>query len=222
MSSPEATSQPARPPSLVTARWQPALWGIGRCICRAITTQLFDLRTYHSYNVPRAGGALLISNHQSNLDPVLLAVNLHRQVDYMAKAELFENSRFAWLIRALNALPVRRGEGDIAAVKEVIRRVGAGRVVTVFPEGTRTRDGQIGTILPGIAVIVRRAQAPVIPAVIDGSFQAWPKGSKLPRAHPIRIMYGKAMNFEGMKANQIIEEIGSTMRRMLAALREMN
>jgi 1-acyl-sn-glycerol-3-phosphate acyltransferase len=197
----------------------PILWDILKMPCRIVTSLMFDLKVYGREHIPPEGGALLLSNHQSNLDPVLLAVQLQRKISFIAKSELFENRIFSWLIRSLNAFPVRRGETDVGAIKEAIRRLREGRILTMFPEGTRTRDGNIGKIQPGIAMLVRRAGVPVIPAVIDGSFQAWPRGVKLFRPYPIRVMYGPAMDVGNMKGHQIVDLIDKTLREMLEKLR---
>lgn len=194
-------------------------WNACKMPCRLFTTLAFDLKSYGCQHVPQRGGALLISNHQSVLDPVLLGVHLHRPISFIAKAELFENPKFSWLIRNLNAFAVRRGQADVAAIKEALNRVKDGQVVTLFPEGTRSRDGSLNTIQPGIAMLVRRAEAPVIPAVIDGAFRSWPKGSKLPRAVPIRVMFGPPLQVEGMKGDQIVPMIARTMQGMLDELR---
>ena len=195
------------------------IWDSLQMLCRIGTTLGFNLHAFGKENIPRSGGVLLVSNHQSNLDPILLAVQLRRKVSFLAKVELFQNRYFGWLIRELNAFPVRRGEGDIGAVREAINRLKEGRVLTLFPEGTRTRTGELGTIQPGIAMIVRRAQAPVIPAVIDGAFRAWPSGSRLPHPHPVRVLYGRPLHLSHLKANEIVATIGLTLRSMLAELR---
>jgi len=197
----------------------PLLWDSLQIFCRIITTLMFDLHVFGKHNIPTSGGVLLVSNHQSNLDPVLLAVQLRRKVSYFAKVELFQNRFFGWLIRELNAFPVRRGEGDIGAVREAIRRLKEGRMLTLFPEGTRTRDGHIGPIQPGISMIVRRAGVPVVPAVIDGAYRAWPRGQKLPRAWPIRVMFGRPLDVENLRPVQIVDLISTTLRSLLAELR---
>lgn len=199
----------------------PRLWSPLRSLCRIFTDSVFRLRTYGISNVPRCGGVLLICNHQSNLDPVVVAVHLRCAVSFLAKAELFEHPGFGWLISELNAFPVRRGEGDVGAVRETIRRLREGRILTLFPEGTRTPNGEIGAIMPGIAMIVRRAQVPVIPAVVDGAYLAWPRDAKFPRPHPIKVLYGPPMAVEGLKGEQIISLIDRTLRGMLAELRGM-
>lgn len=199
----------------------PQVWKGLRALFRIITTLAFDLRTWGADHVPPHGGALLVSNHQSNLDPILLAVRVQRPVSFFAKAELFEVPGFGALIRQLNAFPVRRGEGDIAAVKEAIRRLKEGRVLTVFPEGTRTRTrtGEIGTIQPGVAMIIRRAEVPVIPAVIEGAHRAWPRGQAFPSAYPVRVLYGAPMKLHDYAPRDIIEVIEQTLRTMQTAVR---
>jgi 1-acyl-sn-glycerol-3-phosphate acyltransferase len=137
----------------------------------------------------------------------------------MAKFELFEHKQFGWLIRNLNAFPIRRGEADVSAIKEAIHRLQEGRILTMFPEGTRTRDGSIGRIQPGIARLIRRAEVPVIPGVIDGAYLAWPRGQKMPHAHPVRVAYGPALDLQGIKGTEIVPLIQRTLESMLADLR---
>jgi 1-acyl-sn-glycerol-3-phosphate acyltransferase len=198
------------------------LWNLGRTICRVYTSREFDLKVYGVHHIPRSGGVLIVSNHQSYLDPVLIGVQICRPMSYLAKSELFEKPAFSWLIRNLNAFPVRQGEGDVGAVKETIRRLAEGHMLTMFPEGTRTPDGTLQPIQPGIGLIVRRAGVPVVPAVIDGSFEAWPRQDLLPHAHPIRVLFGSPMELGKMKTGEIVSEIGVTLRRMFDDLRGGN
>src|SRR5438132_394261 len=87
------------------------LWKFCRAVCYVGCTLLFDFKSYGVKNVPKTGGALMVSNHQSYLDPVLLGVNVPRPMSYLAKSELFVNRFFGWLIRSLHAFPVRQGKG---------------------------------------------------------------------------------------------------------------
>jgi 1-acyl-sn-glycerol-3-phosphate acyltransferase len=198
------------------------LWKFLQLITRIWTSFMFDLKTYGTRNVPRTGGVLLVSNHQSYLDPPLIAVHLLRPVSFMARSTLFENPLFSRLITELQAYPVRRGEADIGAIKETIRRLNAGNAVNVYPEGSRTETGEIGPIEKGIALIVRKANVPVVPVAIDGSFQAWPKGDKLFHSHPIRIIYGKPMHLHDLKADEIVAQIDAALRDLLNRLRAGN
>ncbi len=116
------------------------------------TTLCFDLKVYGSDRVPRSGGVLLLSNHQSFLDPVLIGVRLPRPLSYMARSELFTvNPAFTWIIRKLGAFPVRQTGSAAGAVKTAIGRLKDGHALNIFPEGSRTEDGEIGPIEGGAA-----------------------------------------------------------------------
>jgi 1-acyl-sn-glycerol-3-phosphate acyltransferase len=206
-----------RPPEKPTIVYQ-----IGRVICRVTCDRWFDLKVYGARHVPRSGGVLIVSNHQSYLDPVVLAVKLQRPLSFLAKSELFEHPSFSWLIRSLNAYPVRQGEGDVGAVKETIGRLKEGHALNLFPEGTRTPDGTIQPMQAGVGLIVRRAGVPVVPAVIHGSLEAWPKKKKLFHPHPIRVQYGPPMELKDLKASEIVRRIDVTLRRMFDELRGRN
>jgi 1-acyl-sn-glycerol-3-phosphate acyltransferase len=210
-----AAPEPVEPPPHVPD----LMWKCVQVISTIVCWAMFDFKIYGGENVPAEGGALLVSNHQSYLDPVLLAVKLKRPMSYLAKSELFKNPAFAWLIRSLNAFPLRQGKGDKAAIEETIRRLQQGHLLTLFPEGTRTLDGEIQPMQRGAALVVRRAGVPIIPVVLDGSFQAWPKGSKIFHPHPIAVMYGPPLQIDGLKGDAIIELIDKTLHQMFDELR---
>jgi 1-acyl-sn-glycerol-3-phosphate acyltransferase len=210
----EFSSLPQRAPHIPNL-----IWKCVQVISRITCALMFDLKCYGSEHVPLEGGVLLVSNHQSYLDPVLLAVKLNRPMSYLARSELFEKPAFAWLIRSLNAFPLRRGKGDKAAIEETIRRLQQGHLLALFAEGTRTEDGNIGPIQRGVALVVRRAAVPIVPVVLDGSFQAWPKGEKMFHSHPIRVLYGPALQIDGLKGDAIVALVDKTLHHMLDQVR---
>jgi 1-acyl-sn-glycerol-3-phosphate acyltransferase len=195
------------------------VWKLLQIIARVGTTVLFDLKTYGSGNVPKSGGVLLVANHQSYLDPVLVAVHLYRPVSFLAKSELFENPYFGWFIRKLHAFPVRQGEGDVGAVREMIRRLEEGNALNVYPEGSRTETGEIAPLEKGVALVIRKAGVPVVPVAIDGSFAAWPKDAMIFHPHPVRVRYGKPIDFNGKKGQEIIDTLETELRSLMAELR---
>jgi 1-acyl-sn-glycerol-3-phosphate acyltransferase len=196
------------------------MWKSLRTLARIAATLLLDLKVYGVRNVPRDGGLLLVANHQSLLDPILVALPItHRMMSFMAKSQLFENRYFGGFIRALNAFPIRQGAGDVGAMKETIRRLKEGHMLNIFPEGSRTLDGEMGPIEPGAALVIRRAGVPVVPVVIDGTFEAWPKGRKMLRPTRVRMMYGPPMELSHLKPDEITRIIGETLRRMFDELR---
>lgn len=195
-------------------------WRFLQAICRIVTSLAFDLKVYGVHRLPQEGGVLVVSNHQSYLDPVLLAVRTRRPLSYMAKSELFRHKAFTWLIRALGAFPVRQGAGDVRAIKEAIERVQEGHALVIFPEGSRSHDGKLLPVEPGVALVIRKAKVPVVPCVIDGAYRAWPKGAKFPRPAPVRIIYGHPIDLTGMDRDQVVTVIQDRFARMLQSLRE--
>jgi 1-acyl-sn-glycerol-3-phosphate acyltransferase len=182
----------------------------------------FRVRVFGQLNVPRRGGVLIVSNHQSYLDPALLSLGFERSVSFMARRTLFRNPAFGRLIAALNAFPVTRGGLDIAAMREAVRRLQNGECLVVFPEGTRTSDGSIAPLHPGILAIVERANVPIVPAVIEGAFEAWPRGST-PRANEISVLYGRAIRPEEhsrLSRAELVERLQSELSRLETELRK--
>jgi 1-acyl-sn-glycerol-3-phosphate acyltransferase len=141
-------------------------------------------------NVPESGGVLLVSNHLSYLDVFFLGIPLRRPLNYVARSTLFVPV-LAQLMRSVGGFPIDREGIGVSGLKETLRRLRDGGIVTLFPEGTRSRDGQLGPLKPGIAVLVARARVPVVPAGLAGSFEFWPRSRAWPVPHPIRIHYGR-------------------------------
>src|SRR3982751_3264621 len=168
-------SDPSAAPTVGHSRRGPAPresipFKTAQAICRVFTSVYFDLKVWGIEHVPLTGGVLLVSNHQSFLDPVLLGVRLPRSLSYMAKSELFHvNPAFAWLIRSLGAFPVRQTGSAAGAIKEAVERLQTGHALNIYPEGGRTEDGEIARIEKGVALVIRKAKVPVVPAAIDGA-----------------------------------------------------
>jgi len=194
-------------------------WKFAQVFCRIFTTCCFDLKVFGKKYVPHEGGVLLVANHQSYLDPVLVGVRLDRPLNYIAKSELFENRHFAKLLRWLHSFPVHQGHADVGAVRETIARLRAGRALAIFPEGSRTNDGELLPIERGVSLIVRRANVPVIPVAIDGSYQAWPINESMFRPTNIRLVYGPPMELSGLNEQEILRKIEGTLREMLDEMR---
>jgi 1-acyl-sn-glycerol-3-phosphate acyltransferase len=148
------------------------------------------LRASGRDNVPKSGGALLVSNHISHLDVFVIGTPLNRPLNYVARSTLFFPPLGA-LIRSVGGFPIQREGIGTQGLKETFRRIRNGGIVAFFPEGTRSANGELGELKPGIAVLASKARVPVIPAAVAGSFEAWPRSRKFPRPHPVRIHYGR-------------------------------
>jgi 1-acyl-sn-glycerol-3-phosphate acyltransferase len=144
----------------------------------------FSLRTEGMQYVPLHGPALLIANHQSFLDPVLVAVAARRRVGALARKTLFRNAAFGWLLRSLNAVPIDQEGIGIEGLRVAVQFLQKGRALIVFPEGERSADGQMHALKPGIHLLIKRARAPVVPVGIAGAFEAWPRWRPYPIPAP--------------------------------------
>lgn len=195
-------------------------WKCLQMLARLLGKLLFDLKVYGRHNVPAHGGVLIVSNHQSLLDPILLPVWLTRPLNYVAKSELFRNRFCAWFLRSVvNAFPVRQGAGDVRAVKETIQRLHEGHLMNIYPEGARTLDGEIAPLQKGVALMIQRTHAIVVPAVIVGAFEAWPIHRRFLRRHPIRIQFGPPMDLNGLERDEMMATIDRALRQMYETLR---
>lgn len=167
-----------RPDSFLRRAW----WHVLHFLCFIWFRLAYRYRSFGVTNVPRTGPVLLVCNHQSYLDPIIVGLALHWRVFYaMARSTLFRSRAFGWLIRSLNAIPVERGQSDLSAMRASLEVLKAGHALVIFPEGTRTPDGAVGAFAPGTFLLVKRGAAPVVPVAIEGSFTAWPKGRAAPR-----------------------------------------
>lgn len=168
-------------------------WLLILLLIRVVGAALWRLRVYGAENIPREGGVLLASNHQSVLDPSLVASCLPREMHFMARRSLFRNPVFGAIIARCNAFAIERDTADVKGVKEAIARLQAGNILLVFPEGTRTRNGSIGPMKAGVGTLAERAAVPIVPVLIEGAYEVWPKGALLPWFGRIRVVVGKPL-----------------------------
>jgi cytidylate kinase len=197
-----------------------------RLVCRWTCRAFFRLRTWGIENVPdrRAGGVILACNHQSYLDPPLATCMLERQCRYMARSSLFGFAPFAWLIRSVGAIPIERGESDRAALRRAQEALGEGWLLTLFPEGTRTRDGYLGEVKPGVGSLAVRAGVPVLPCYLHGAYDVWPRSRRLPRPSRVGAFYGKPIappDGEGLSRRERARLVNEEMTRTLRQLQEL-
>ena len=156
-----------------------------RCLAR-IFTRVEIVGELASF--PRTGAVLLVANHASNADPVLIGGYLNprlgRPINWMGKREVFEWPIVSWLARHGGVHPVDRGSADVEAFRTAIRILEDGNILAVFPEGTRSPDGRLQAAKDGAAVLAARSGATIVPIGVGESDRLWPKGRKLPRRTP--------------------------------------
>ncbi|MBE6427961.1 MAG: 1-acyl-sn-glycerol-3-phosphate acyltransferase [Planctomycetaceae bacterium] len=155
----------------------------------------FRLEYRYQDQIPKEGKLVVIANHQSFLDPPMIGTGMPRFSHYMARDTLFKGL-FGWHIRHLNAFPISRDKNPIAGIKETLKRLKEEQAVIIFPEGTRSEDGRLGEFQKGIISVARRSKAPILPCVIQGAYDAFPRHSKFVHLHKIIITYGKLIPAE--------------------------
>jgi len=190
---------------------------LARWACRVFCILLFRFRAYGRENVPEEGAFILASNHQSYLDPVLCGVALKQHLCFLARDSLFRNKFFSLLIYSLNAVPVKLDRADVSSMKKVISKLKEGMGVCLYPEATRTSDGRIKPFKPGLGFLCRRGQAAVVPVLVDGAFECWPRYKKIFSPGTISVFYGKAISAEqarSMPDEKLAELLTHTLRQM--------
>jgi 1-acyl-sn-glycerol-3-phosphate acyltransferase len=172
------------------------LYAVLKPLAVAVMRLLFRVEGRGGEHVPARGPVLLVANHSSFLDPLLVGGMTPRPLSFMAKAELFRVPLLGALIRRLNARPVRREGADAGALRTALRILQEGGVLLMFPEGTRGPEGTLREPKPGAALLAVMSGAPVVPVYVEGSGRAWPRGRRLPRLAKVRVTFGAPLRFE--------------------------
>jgi len=160
---------------------------------RTLGVSLFGIRVRFAEPLPAHGGLLVLSSHQSHLDPLLLGLATDRRISSMARSSLYTFKPFGAIITALDAVPIDRNASMVTAMKAVIARLETGGAVAIFPEGTRTRDGRLGEIKPGFTLLAKRAGVPIVAVAIVGAYECWPRWRWFPRPGRIRLEFGRVI-----------------------------
>lgn len=173
---------------------------IGWTCFRVMYATYFRWRVLNAERVPLQGGVILASNHASFLDPPLVGSGLKRDINYLARESLFRFPGIGALLHSWNAVPVDRDGGGAKGLKIILDRLLNGAGIILFPEGTRTKDGNLQPARSGIGLTVIKSAAPVVPVRVFGTFEAYGRNIKFPHPHRVTVKYGQPMNFEKLRA----------------------
>jgi 1-acyl-sn-glycerol-3-phosphate acyltransferase len=172
----------------------------GWCFFRFVYKFYFGWRVYNPERVPLSGPVILASNHASFLDPPLVGAGVRRDINYLARETLFRFPVIGWLLRNWNSVPVDREGGGAAGLRAILDRLLAGGAIILFPEGTRTRDGNLQPARSGIGLTVIKSNAPVVPVRVFGTFKAFGRQARFPRpCSRIAVKYGQPMSFKDLR-----------------------
>jgi 1-acyl-sn-glycerol-3-phosphate acyltransferase len=206
------------PRSLPKRMWHDFL----KFLARLAAVAVFQIRFRGCQFVPPAGGGLVLSNHQSNLDPIIVGLVPVRRLNYVARLTLFRFAPLRWLLNSLDAIPIDREGTGLGGLKETLKRLKHGELVLLFPEGTRTSDGEVQAIKPGFCALARRSGVPLIPVAVDGAFDAWPRQRRYPRRAVIHVQFGPPIEpaeVARLDDEQLVAEIERRIRDCHAGAR---
>ncbi|MBM4068818.1 MAG: 1-acyl-sn-glycerol-3-phosphate acyltransferase [Planctomycetes bacterium] len=162
-----------------------AIYDASYLLNSGIMTFGFSLRMEGQHNMPASGPVLVLANHQSFLDPVIVGLAAGRRMCYLARKTLFRNRLFAGLIRAFRAVPIDQDGVGKEGIRTVLDLLGAGKGVVVFPEGERTPTGELLPMRAGVHLLLRRTACPIVPMGIAGAYDAWPRWRPYPVPAPL-------------------------------------
>jgi 1-acyl-sn-glycerol-3-phosphate acyltransferase len=211
---------PARPMNFV--------YWLGWSCFRLMFATYFRWRIFNAGRVPQQGAVILASNHASFLDPPIVGSPLKRPCSFLARDTLFRFPPARWVLTKWQAIPVDRTGSSPTGLKNILSALQQGRAVVLFPEGTRTRDGQLQPARSGIGLLVVKSGAPVVPVRVWGSFEAYGKHVKFPKPKRLTVKYGQPMQFDALLAEaktcskervkKIYQEIADGIMRAIAKL----
>jgi 1-acyl-sn-glycerol-3-phosphate acyltransferase len=172
------------------------VWLTFQIILRTVFAFWLRYRARGIERIPESGGGLMLSNHQSFLDPLLIGLPLHRPVSFLARDTLFPVPVIGWILRHTYVMPLNRDTGGAGGIRETLRRLDDGFLVGLFPEGTRSGDGSLGELKPGFAALVRRTELPIYPIGIAGAHRALGRGSLMLKPHRVCVVFGAPLPAE--------------------------
>lgn len=210
------------------ARSVPAILFYDFChtLCLLALMFFYRLRVWGRSNMPPTGPLIVAVNHQSHLDPMIAGMAVRgRHLNFIARSTLFNNRFFGTLIGLLNSVPLNQNAPDTQAIRSCLEQLGMGRLVLIFPEGSRTKDGAMHPFKRGVWLLLSRAKCPVLPVAVEGAYDSWRRGQSKPKlfGHRVMTMVGKPISAEELLAmgpDKGLAHLAATIEGMRVQLSE--
>lgn len=193
---------------------QRIVYRLARRVAQLTAVGVFRIRMEGRHYIPVDGPVLVCSNHQSYFDPVIVGLGCRRRLNYLARKTLFRHPVFRYLIYFFDAIAIDRDGMGVEGIKETLRRLKREEMVLMFPEGTRTHDGELRALRPGFCALARRGKTTLLPVAIDGAYQCWPRQNKWPRLDRLALVFGPPITAEDMAQwdnEQLVAELAERM-----------
>jgi 1-acyl-sn-glycerol-3-phosphate acyltransferase len=186
-------------------------YDFAKSVVTGVFKPLYRVEAIGLEHFPKEGGVLLCSNHIHNFDPIIVGIMAPRPVHYMAKEEIFRVPVLGNIVRKCNAFPVKRGFNDREALRTGLKILKDGHVFGLFPEGTRSKNGELGKGLSGAGFFALRSTASVVPCAVIGPYKSFRK---------LKVVYGQPIDLEEMRkekasAEQVTELIMSKIEKLI-------
>jgi len=201
------------------------VYDIGHAFFYIVFRLLFRCRAIGRQNVPKTGPCIIASNHASYLDPPIIGGMLWRRLNYVARDSLFNRPYKKFFLTRCKSIPIRREQLDKSVINSILGRIKAGEPVVLFPEGTRSPDGELLPGKPGVGLILSMAKVPVIPTYVKNSYLTLGKTHKRLRLVPLTVVFGEPMDLTGVKgkghekyqrmADLVMEEIAELKNALI-------
>ena len=194
---------------------------LGYSLSKAIAKIFFNYRVIGAENMIEEGPCIIAANHCSYLDPPLVGVASKRAIHYLARKSLLDVPILGPILPELNVIPVDQKNADRSALMGIIRVIRGGGAALIFPEGTRSREGNLQPAQPGIGMIVAKTGAPVVPVRVFGSFEAFPRERRIARCVTVTVAVGRPLHFspEGDSGRDAYQKIGDSIMDAVACLK---
>lgn len=203
-------------------------YSIGWRFFRFAYKYYFGWRVFNAERVPLAGPVILASNHASYLDPPLVGSGVRRQINFLARDSIFRVPVLASILRSWEVVPVDRDGGTGRGLKAILDRLSRGGAIILFPEGTRSRHGELNPARSGVGLTVIKSTAPVVPARVFGTYAAYGAQMLVPRPRRVAVKYGRPMYFEALRAEaqtcskprlkEIYQQVADEIMAVIASL----
>ncbi|TKC19735.1 lysophospholipid acyltransferase family protein [Robertmurraya kyonggiensis] len=174
-----------------------SFYTFARSVVALILKPIYRIEAIGKENIPKEGGVLLCTNHIHNFDPPIVGIMAPRPISFMAKEELFNVPVLGKILPHVNAFPVKRGMSDREALRTGLKVLKEGKVLGLFPEGTRSKTGELGKGLAGAGFFALRTDAEVVPCAIIGPYKAFSR---------LKIVYGKPIDMKSLRENKASAE----------------
>jgi len=197
-------------------------YGLFRGILIPLVHLVARIRVLGDHHLPKTGPFILVANHQSFLDPIIVQVICKRPLHTLAKSTQFGGTIMGWIMPRVNAIPTRRYRIEPQALRVVLRRLESGEAVGIYPEGERSWDGELQPFRLGTIRLLLKAGVPVIPCGVVGSYDVWPRWSKKIRRRRVRVEFGEPIHWPALHSRkereEQLDEAYSTLREALENL----